>query len=159
MVSGSMALNFYARPRMTRDIDVVVALDAGDVDRMTALFARDFICEPEALRDAVQRRGMLNLIHREWIVKVDVVVRKDSAYRIEELRRRRRVRLGAAEIAIVTPEDLLLSKLHWAKESRPEMQLGDARSLIASVEALDWAYVEHWARELGIAPLLAEVRS
>jgi hypothetical protein len=26
MLTGSMAMNYYAQPRMTRDIDVVVAL-------------------------------------------------------------------------------------------------------------------------------------
>lgn len=159
MVTGSMALNYYARPRMTRDVDVVVALELTDADRVVALFARDFICEAEAVRDAIRTRGMFNLIHREWVVKVDIVVRKDSAWRIEELGRRRRVRLGPAEIAIVTAEDLLLSKLEWARESRSGMQLGDERSLIASVDTLDWGYIEHRARALGIALMLAEVRS
>jgi hypothetical protein len=28
MLTGSLAMSYYARPRMTRDIDLVVALDA-----------------------------------------------------------------------------------------------------------------------------------
>lgn len=31
MLSGSTAMNFYARPRMTRDLDIVVELKATDV--------------------------------------------------------------------------------------------------------------------------------
>lgn len=30
MLTGSMALNYYAQPRMTRDIDFVVELSGGD---------------------------------------------------------------------------------------------------------------------------------
>ena len=29
MLTGSMAMNYYAQPRMTRDIDVVIALGRG----------------------------------------------------------------------------------------------------------------------------------
>ena len=28
MLTGSLAMSYYARPRMTRDIDIVVALEA-----------------------------------------------------------------------------------------------------------------------------------
>jgi hypothetical protein len=42
--------------------------------------------------------------------------------------------------------------------SHSELQLNDARNLIASVPALDWPYVEQWASELGVTGLLAEVR-
>src|SRR5437763_7624761 len=38
MLTGSMAMNYYAQPRMTRDIDVVVAIKPNDVDRVVALF-------------------------------------------------------------------------------------------------------------------------
>jgi len=38
MLTGSMAMNYYAQPRMTRDIDVVIAIAPEDVDRVLALF-------------------------------------------------------------------------------------------------------------------------
>ena len=37
MVTGSVAMNHYAVPRMTRDIDLVVELSVADVDRGDAL--------------------------------------------------------------------------------------------------------------------------
>ena len=42
MLSGSTALGVYAVPRMTRDIDIVVALEPDDADRFAELFAEDF---------------------------------------------------------------------------------------------------------------------
>jgi hypothetical protein len=42
MVTGSMAANFYAVPRMTRNIDLVVELSERDVDRVTQLFQQEY---------------------------------------------------------------------------------------------------------------------
>lgn len=42
MLSGSTAMNFYARPRMTRDVDLVVELRSDDVAKLVALFEPDF---------------------------------------------------------------------------------------------------------------------
>jgi len=60
---------------------------------------------------------------------------------------------------IIAPEDLILSKLVWAKDSRSELQFRDVRSIIALQPALDWSYMERWALRLTVATLLAEVRA
>jgi hypothetical protein len=41
MLTGSMAMNYYAQPRMTRDIDVVVALRPADAALVVRLFSSD----------------------------------------------------------------------------------------------------------------------
>jgi hypothetical protein len=158
MLSGSMAMNYYAQPRMTRDLDLVVELATADAGRVTTLFAADFYCDQDAIRDAITRQGMFNLIHTERVVKVDCIVRKDTPYRRTEFARRRAVPLNDSTIWVVSAEDLLLSKLFWAKDSHSELQLGDARNIIAAVTDLDWGYLEHWAEQLTVASLLAEVR-
>ncbi len=89
---------------------------------------------------------------------MDFVVRKDSPYRQEEFARRRVIVVDGTPISIVAPEDLLLSKLGWAKESRSEVQLQDARNLVACVSEMDWPYVERWASELTVTELFREVR-
>ena len=38
MLTGSWALGYYAQPRMTRDIDLVVALEQRDAESIIALF-------------------------------------------------------------------------------------------------------------------------
>lgn len=63
MVTGSMAVNYYAVPRMTRDIDVVVELSGGDADRLCEAFEGDFYVDRDAVRRAVEERGLFNLIH------------------------------------------------------------------------------------------------
>ena len=52
MLTGSMAMNYYAQPRMTRDIDVVIALGPEDVDRIGALFRQDHDLSEENIRES-----------------------------------------------------------------------------------------------------------
>lgn len=115
MVSGSMAMNYYAEPRMTRDIDVVVALEPSDAARVVAAFGDDFYLDEDALRGAIAQRGTFNLIHDQRVVKVDFIVRKDTEFRRTEFSRRRPVRIDDSTVWIVSPEDLLLSKLVGGK--------------------------------------------
>jgi len=157
MVTGSMALGVYAVPRMTRDIDVVVELSADDADRICALFGPDFYVDADAVRASIADRGTFNLIHEALVVKVDVVVRKDTDYRRTEFARRRRLTFEGHPLFVVAPEDLVISKLDWARDTRSEVQLGDVRHLLRSVPGLDRAYLEQWIARLDLASLYREV--
>ena len=157
MVTGSIATNFYAVPRMTRDIDIVVELAEEDADRVVALFQDDFYIDSEAVESAVRAKTIFNMIHNGFIIKVDMVVRKNTDYRREEFSRRRCVSVEGHEVQIVAPEDLILSKLEWAKDSRSEVQLDDVRNLLANVSDLDRDYLGRWAGRLGVESLYREV--
>ena len=85
------------------------------------------------------------------------VVRKETEYRRAEFARRRAVSVAGQRVFIVSPEDLILSKLDWAKESRSQMQLDDVRNLLRSVQGLDTEYLSRWVDRLGLATLYEEV--
>ncbi len=157
MVTGSMAANFYAVPRMTRDIDLVIELSDRDVDRVTRLFQVEYYIDRDMVQRAVRDHAMFNMIHNALVVKVDCVVRKETEYRREEFARRRAVSVAGQQLFIVSPEDLILSKLDWAKESRSQMQLDDVRNLLRSVQGLDTEYLNRWADRLGLTTLYQEV--
>jgi hypothetical protein len=159
MLVGSTAANFYAHPRMTRDIDIVIELEPEDAARMAELFSDAFYCDVDAVRRAISTRRMFNLVHLSYIVKVDFVVRKADEYERVAFSRRTRVQAGEGQqIWIIAPEDLVLSKLRWARQAESEQQMRDVRLVVASVPELDWAYLERWAPAVGVADLLAEVR-
>jgi hypothetical protein len=121
MITGSMAANFYTVPRMTRDIDIVVELAEADLGSFIPLFEADFYLDPQTVRDAVKHQGMFKLIQNEYVVKIDFIVRKDCPYRRREFSRRRKVGVDGQSFYLVAPEDLILSKLEWAKDSRSEI--------------------------------------
>ena len=158
MLTGSMAMSLYGVPRMTRDIDLVVELTTADVERVVHLFCDDCYVNSNAVRDAVQRRGMFNIIHFDSSIKVDFIVRKASAYREEEFARRRRVQLPGGEITVVAPEDLVLSKLLWACQSESELQLSDVRKMLRRFTQFDWHYLDKWADELGVCDAIRRAR-
>ena len=156
MVTGSVAMNHYAVPRMTRDIDLVVELAAADADRVCDLFESDFYVDRHAVRQAVETREAFNMIQTALVVKVDIIVRKETEYRRTEFSRRRRVSIEGQELFLVAPEDLILSKLEWARESRSAVQLADVRNLDESVTDLDREYLAEWTERLGLDSLYRE---
>src|SRR5213079_53166 len=94
MLTGSMAMNYYAQPRMTRDIDVVIAIGPEDVGRVAALFRPDYYVSEENIRESVARESIFNLIHQESVIKVDCIIRKSSQYRLTEFERRQKIAIG-----------------------------------------------------------------
>ncbi len=52
MLTGSLALNHCAHPRMTRNIDTVLALLLKDLDPLPEIFDQKFYYGPEAARQA-----------------------------------------------------------------------------------------------------------
>ena len=94
MVSGSIAASYYARPRMTRDVDIVLDLRLEHVPALAAALADDFYCDAGALTRAVETRQIVNAIHLESLLKIDFIVRKDDAYHREEFDRRVELQLG-----------------------------------------------------------------
>jgi hypothetical protein len=157
MVTGSMAANFYAVPRMTRDIDLVIELFERDVDRVISLFQQEYYLDRDMVQRAVRDRSIFNMIHNALVVKVDCVVRKDTEYRRAEFARRRPVSFDGQDMFIVSPEDLILSKLDWAKDSSSQLQMDDVRNLLRSVPGLDKDYLTRWADRLGLSSLYREV--
>jgi len=155
MLTGSMAMNYYAQPRMTRDIDVVVALEAADADRVFRLFSAEYYVAAEAVGRSIVQQSMFNLIHVESVIKVDCIVRKATAYRLTEFARRQLIQIQDFQTWIVSKEDLILSKLCWAKDSHSEWQLRDVKNLVAT--GFDGPYIARWTRELEVEELWQEV--
>jgi hypothetical protein len=100
---------------------------------------------------------MFNIIHKEGIVKIDFIIRKDTEYRKTEFKRRRQIIFEEIEIDITAPEDLVISKLYWAKESKSEMQIKDVKNLLKSVADMDKDYLRRWVKELKLGKLYKEV--
>jgi hypothetical protein len=154
MLTGSMAMNYYGRPRMTRDVDVVIAITPEDVDRVAALFRPDYYVSEQSIRESLAHESIFNLIHQDSVIKVDCIIRKNSEYRRTEFERRQRISILDFITFIVSKEDLMLSKLSWAKDSHSEIQLSDVKNLLAT--DYDAIYLQRWTRELGLDSLLEE---
>ncbi len=154
MLTGTVAMNYYAQPRMTRDIDIVVALAVTDAEKIIEIFQGDYCLSTDAVFDAVRGRKVFNLVHYQSVVKVDLIVSKESEYRQLEFNRRQQIHIGELVTWIVSKEDLILSKLSCAQDSRSELQLNDLRNLLAAEPDLD--YLREWSSRLSLDLLLKE---
>lgn len=158
MMTGSMAMAVYTTPRMTRDIDIVIQVTYEDTKKIVELFQNDFYIDETSVRQAVENRGMFNIIHNESVIKIDFIIRKDEEYRLKEFARRQTVEIEGQPISVVAPEDLILSKLVWARQSDSELQLGDVRQMLTALNDIDDDYLKNWSEKLGVAELLEKAR-
>ena len=159
MLTGSMAANLYAVPRMTRDIDIVIQLGTAHAHKIHQVFKSDFYIDLESISEAIENESGFNMIHNESIVKIDFILRKEAPYRKLEFERKRKVVFEGQEIWVVSPEDLIISKLNWAKEDFSELQLRDVKNLLKQNSALDYPYLEEWISNLGLNPVYERLKA
>ncbi len=150
-----MALAHYAIARTTLDIDIVVEIGSGNVRKIVEAFHPDYYIAEESVRHAIEHKRMFNILEQKTIIKVDCVIRKDDAYSKLAFSRRKKVEyVTSVHIWIATKEDLILSKLKWAKNTHSEMQIRDVSSLVRN--GYDEEYVNGWAARLEVEELLKE---
>ncbi|MES1219725.1 MAG: hypothetical protein ABUT20_29765 [Bacteroidota bacterium] len=147
MLSGSMALSTYTVPRFTRDLDFVVHLKPEYVPLFVSSFKDGYYCDEDSIRDAIRNKTMFNIIDHKSNYKADIVILKNEHYRQVEFERRKQVDFSGLKIYIVSPEDLLLSKLIWIQELQSSLQMDDIRQL-KEINGLDLSYIHQWIDEL-----------
>lgn len=158
MVVGSFASSLHGEPRSTFDLDIVIDPDGARLDLLLTSVPERFYVDADVARDALSRRSMFNMIDQDTGWKIDLIVRKDRAFSREELARRQRAMIDGTEVFVASAEDVVVSKLEWAKEGESSRQLDDVRRLLGVQTALDQEYVAKWVEELGLAAQWAAVR-
>ncbi|MFV1975866.1 MAG: nucleotidyltransferase [Candidatus Scalindua sp.] len=159
MITGSIAMNYYAFPRMTRDIDIVLEIQGKDIATIVSLFKDDFYIDQDSIERAVNKHGIFNIIHNEYVIKIDFIVKKPAEFRQIEFQRRRRITIDKVSMWIVSPEDLILSKLWWAKDSQSEMQISDIKNLLDSADDIDNIYIDKWVEKLNLRDIYRKINN
>ncbi len=147
MLSGSVALNAYAIPRMTLDIDVVVELLSGNIADFLEIFKKGYYVDTFTVKEETRRKGMFNIIDHETGFKIDFIVRKSTVFRKLEFSRRRKMKIGNIETWIVSPEDLIISKIEWIQLYQSPKQIEDIKQLL-KYKPLNIVYVIEWCEKL-----------
>jgi hypothetical protein len=147
MLSGSIAMGIYILPRATKDIDFVVNLRDKDIEGLLEHFAGPYYVNKEAIADAINHQSMFNIIDHESGFKADFVVLKNDKYRLTEFERRQKLDFYGTEIYVVSPEDLLLSKLIRVQDWQAAVQMEDIRNL-ALIPNLHNDYIKHLVKTL-----------
>jgi hypothetical protein len=155
MVSGSIASSLHGNPRATNDFDLVIDSDIGSLNRFIDSVPADWYVSREAAQAALKQRSMFNVLDSAGGWKADLIIRKDRPFSLQEFSRKTPATIHGIEVAVVSPEDSILSKLEWSRESGSERQYHDAFGVASlNPNALDRDYLKQWAKDLKIQELL-----
>lgn len=160
MIAGSFAGMAHGLLRTTYDIDMIIDPTRAQLDRfVSSLSPAEFYVSPEAADEAWRRRGQFNVIDLATGWKTDLILIKRRPFSREEFSRRRPDSLFGVPIFVATAEDTILSKLEWARLGESDRQIRDVVGILElRAPNLDRAYLDRWARELGVSDLWARVQ-
>jgi hypothetical protein len=152
MLTGSLAAAYYAVPRATQDIDVVIETEERGLDRLVqGLLSAGWYVDRDAALEALRVRGQFNAIEPESGWKADFIVRRDRSYSREEFGRRERISLLGVELAVASLEDVVISKLEWSSLGDSALQRRDVVQLLERTwPRLDRVYLDDWITTLGL---------
>ncbi|MEW5870243.1 MAG: hypothetical protein AB1894_13285 [Chloroflexota bacterium] len=165
LVGGAVAAWAWGEPRATQDLDLVVDIPADALGKLSSeLEKRAMLVPVRVIQDAIleERADIpVNAIHMYSGFKADLyLVRPHDELRRSAFARRMRVDLGPrlGRLYLHSPEDLIVYKLWYYSLGRQTKHLRDIGAILLAVgDALDFAYIEHWAGRKGLLTLWQEI--
>jgi hypothetical protein len=157
MVTGSIASSLQGEPRTTHDVDIVVDINSSSVKELLKAFpSPDFYLDQQSIIEAINKKGMFNLIEVNTGDKIDFWLITDEPFDRSRFSRKCIEEVMGIQLFVSTPEDTILAKLRWAKRSGgSEKHFTDAlRVYEVQHENLDMHYLRTWAKKLGVEKLL-----
>jgi hypothetical protein len=159
-VGGSWASTAFGVPRFTNDVDILVAFTARNLDLFLSALDASFYVDDAEARSAFRLGRPFNVIYMPTALKFDLFPAHAFPLGMRELDRALQLSgtiLSEPAAPFVTPEDILIAKLHWYQVGGEvsEVQWRDIDGLVRNRAAtLDRNYLEQCATELGLLPLL-----
>jgi len=148
MVSGSIALNIYTIPRLTRDIDIVIELSENKIEEFTSLFPNSYY-DKNTIKEEIKRKGIFNIIDHSTGFKIDFIIRKETEYHNLAFQRRKKVKEFDTELWVVDLNDLIIAKIIWIQQYQSERQIFDIENLLLNPEK-DVEYIKSWCNKLNL---------
>jgi len=155
-LTGGVVASHYGEMRNTQDVDIVVDMDA--CRNRLSLFQdleSEFYVDRGAFDEAIQMKSMFQVLDMDSMLRADIYTASLLPDRFENIVNVEIV--DGVSLPISSPEDAILSKLHWIK-------LGSGRSrkdvvaMLRVQENLDNDYLEKTAEQLGVKAILDELR-
>ena len=160
-ITGSIASSRHGEPVSSLDVDLIVSATQEQTVVVARKLSPRFYAPEEMLQEAAQDQGFAKLIDNQTSFKVDLSFVEATGFLGEVLQRRIRATIGtnSPEFWFVTPEDIILMKLLWRRDTRSTKQWENALS-VARVKGarMDWKYLFEQARTLDIEADLVALR-
>jgi hypothetical protein len=157
MVSGSVASMAYGEPRLTNDVDIIIALEYSQAHDLEQLFPLDeYYCPPKeviAVEARRPRRGHFNIIHHATGHKADIYLAGTDSLQHWGLQNSKIIELKPdTSIRIAPAEYVILQKLAYYGEGHSEKHLHDIRGMLdVSGNTLDYTFLNEQIKTLDLA--------
>jgi hypothetical protein len=155
-LTGGVVAAHYGELRNTQDVDIVVDMNAcNDRQSLFQELKNEFYIDQRAFNEAIQMKSMFQVLDMDTMLRADIYTSSVLPCRFERIVEAEIVE--GVSLPISSPEDAILSKLHWIK-------LGSGRSkkdvvaMLRVQEHLDNDYLEITAEQLGVKAILDELR-
>lgn len=157
MVTGGVAAIVYGEPRLTNDVDVVLELRAGEVDRLAAAFdpSRYYIPPIETMEEEATRPtgGHFNILDLETSLRADVYCLGGDPLGAWAMSRRREIPIQRESIWVAPIEYVILQKLRYYRDSGADRHLRDIRAMRRiSGDLIEQPALDSWIQRLGLVP-------
>ena len=149
-VTGSFASSAHGIPRSTNDIDIVISPTRQELERLLQqLRDLEFTTDLEDPFDALDRKSLFNIVDDATLWKIDFIFERPIPFDESRFSRRGVVDIAGVQLYTASAEDILITKLWWAKLGESDRQMSDAAGIIqVQAETLDREYVERWVAAL-----------
>ncbi len=152
MITGSIAAAFYGLGRATYDLDIVISAAPDKLKKLIELLPKEqyYAMLQDAL-EAHRHLSMFNVFDTTSGWKIDFILKKAAPFHEEAFQRRVPVTFEEVRTSIISAEDLIVSKLDWARMGESERQVRDAAVVLEKWQhKLDRNYIEKWINELDL---------
>ncbi len=162
MVTGSLSVIFYGRPRASHDIDFIIEAEKKDIERIKQTFLSlplsEFMVDTSMIEDAVNNKFQFNVLHLPTMLKLDFWLLTHSEFDISRFKRRKNINVFGQSMTFASAEDTILIKLLWYKDSKIEKHLIDAAFVYQIQEKnLDKNYLQTWVKKQKTEKYLKEL--
>jgi hypothetical protein len=152
MIVGSFASNLYGTGRGTQDIDLVISASPDQLPSLLSFLPKtDYYFDVDTAVEAARRKSMFNVLDMSRGWKIDFIFLKPTAYHQQAFLRRTAAEIALVPLFTATAEDVIISKLEWAKMGGSLRQIEDVAGVLkVQHDSLDFPYIEKWITELGL---------
>lgn len=149
-VTGSFASSAHGVPRSTNDIDIVIAPTREQLHALLNEFpSSDYAKDADDAFDAFNRKASFSVVDYATLWKVDLILKQPTPFDASRFARRNIVDIAGVRLQTASAEDILITKLWWAKLGPSERQVNDAAGIVKVQGGnLDLQYVERWIAAL-----------
>ncbi len=163
ILTGSFACSFWGHPRATHDVDFVVEIKPPEKKNFLSLLKKlgnQFEVDLSSAETAIDQHSQFNIFDKETDLKIDFWVAKETEFEKNKFKRRVYAKVFGKKVAIVSAEDLILTKLSWIKVVSSERHFRDCVGILEMQKGkLDENYLVKTAEKLGVVDLLTQAKS